>query len=68
MLLGITEFTKAYLQVKDDPWPFVDLVKLTRNSRMKDGEVVDCLKSRTDIFPGLNWNMIDSMRKKFIER
>ena len=24
MLLGITEFTKAYLQVKDNPWPFVD--------------------------------------------
>ena len=25
MLLGITEFTKAYLQVKDNPWPFIDL-------------------------------------------
>ena len=24
MLLGITEFTKAYLQVKDNPWPFVE--------------------------------------------
>ena len=24
MLLGITEFTKAYLQVKDNPWPFVN--------------------------------------------
>lgn len=44
MLLGITEFTKAYLQVKDNPWPFIDLVKLTQNSRMKDGEVVELLK------------------------
>ena len=31
MLLGITEFTRAYLQVKDNPWPFVDLVKLAQN-------------------------------------
>src|ERR687897_3507919 len=23
MLLGITEFTKTYLQVKDNPWPFI---------------------------------------------
>ena len=37
MLLGITEFTKAYLQVKDNPWPFVDLVKLAQNSRIRDG-------------------------------
>ena len=41
MLLGITEFTKAYLQVKDNPWPFLDLVKLAQNSGMKDGEVVE---------------------------
>src|ERR687891_1021897 len=40
MLLGITEFTKAYLQVKDNPWPFINLVKLTQNARMGDGEVV----------------------------
>jgi hypothetical protein len=26
MLLGITEFTKVYLQIKDNPWPFVNLV------------------------------------------
>ncbi|MFZ0554862.1 MAG: hypothetical protein WBL67_02610 [Nitrososphaeraceae archaeon] len=51
MLLGITEFTKAYLQVKDDPWPFVDLVKLTRNSRMKDGEVVELLKIANGYLP-----------------
>ena len=30
MLLGITEFTKVYLQIKDNPWPFVNLVKLVR--------------------------------------
>ena len=44
MLLGCTEFTKIYLQIKDNPWPYVNLVKLTQNSRMKDGEVVELLK------------------------
>lgn len=28
MLLVCTEFTKVYLQIKDNPWPFVNLVKL----------------------------------------
>ena len=51
MLLGITEFTKAYLQVKDNPWPFLDLVKLTQNSRMKDGEVVELLKIANGYLP-----------------
>ena len=53
MLLGITEFTKAYLQVKDNPWPFVNLVKLTQNSRMRDGEVVELLKIANGYLPGL---------------
>ena len=51
MLLGITEFTKAYLQVKDNPWPFVNIVKLTQNSRMKDGEVVELLKIANGYLP-----------------
>ena len=51
MLLGITEFTKAYLQVKDNPWPFVNLVKLTQNSRMRDGEVVELLKIANGYLP-----------------
>ena len=51
MLLGITEFTKAYLQVKDNPWPFVNLVNLTQNSRMKDGEVVELLKIANGYLP-----------------
>ena len=50
-LLGITEFTKAYLQVKDNPWPFLDLVKLTQNSGMKDGEVVELLKIANGYLP-----------------
>ena len=27
MLLGITEFTKIYLQIKDNPWAYVNLVQ-----------------------------------------
>ena len=33
MLLGITEFTKIYMQIKDNPWPYVNLVKLTQNAK-----------------------------------
>ena len=51
MLLGITEFTKAYLQVKDNPWPFVDLVKLTQNSGIRDGEAVELLKIANGYLP-----------------
>ena len=31
MLLGLTEFTKVYLQIKNNPWPYVNLVKLAQN-------------------------------------
>jgi predicted transcriptional regulator len=44
MLLGCYEFTKIYLQIKDNPWPYVNLVKLAQNSGMGDGEVVELLK------------------------
>jgi transposase-like protein len=44
MLLGCTEFTKVYLQIKDNPWPYVNLVNLVQNSGMDDGEVVELLK------------------------
>lgn len=37
MLLGCTEFTKVYLQIKDNPWPYVNLANLVHNSRMGDG-------------------------------
>jgi predicted transcriptional regulator len=44
MLLGCTEFTKVYFQIKDNPWPYVNFVKLTQNSGMGDGEVIELLK------------------------
>src|ERR687898_2461686 len=44
MLLGCTEFTKVYLEIKNNPWPFVNLANLVHNSRMGDGEVVELLK------------------------
>jgi hypothetical protein len=44
MLLGCTEFTKVYLQIKDNPWAYVNLVKLALNSRMSDNEVEELLK------------------------
>ena len=44
MLLGCYEFTKVYLQIKDNPWSYVNLVKLAQNSEMSDDEVVELLK------------------------
>jgi hypothetical protein len=44
MLLGCYEFTKVYLQIKDNPWPYVNLVKLAQNSGTSDDEVVELLK------------------------
>ena len=44
LLEGITEFTKAYLQVKDNPWPYVNLAKLVQNAKIGEGEVVELLK------------------------
>ena len=50
-LLCITEFTKVYLQIKDNPLPFVNLVKLARNSGIRDGEVVELLKIANGYLP-----------------
>ena len=44
MLLGCTEFTKVYLQIKDNPWAYVNLVKLAQNSEMSDDQVIELLK------------------------
>jgi predicted transcriptional regulator len=44
MLLGCYEFTKVYLQIKDNPWAYVNLVKLAQNSGISDGEVIELLE------------------------
>jgi predicted transcriptional regulator len=51
MLLGCTEFTKVYLQIKDNPWPYVNFVKLAQNSGISDSEVVEILKIANDYLP-----------------
>ncbi|MGH9987443.1 MAG: hypothetical protein ACRD8W_26160, partial [Nitrososphaeraceae archaeon] len=51
MLLGCTEFTKVYLQIKDNPWPYVNLVNLAQNSGMRDDEVVELLKVANGYLP-----------------
>jgi hypothetical protein len=51
MLLGCTEFTKVYLQIKDNPWPYVNLVQITQNARMSDCEVVELLKIANGYLP-----------------
>ena len=51
MLLGLTEFTKLYIQIKDNPWPYVNLTKLVQNARMGDAEVVELLKIANGYLP-----------------
>ncbi|MGA7370218.1 MAG: hypothetical protein WBX01_13910 [Nitrososphaeraceae archaeon] len=62
MLLGCTEFTKVYFQIKDNPWPYVNLAHLIHNSRMGDEEVVELLEIANRYLPRvrldydrLNW-------------
>ena len=51
MLLGLTEFTKVYIQIKDNPWPYVNLARLVHHARMGDGEVVELLKIANGYLP-----------------
>lgn len=55
MLLGITEFARAYLQVKDNPWPFINLVKLTQNSRINENEILVLLKIANEYLLKVRW-------------
>ncbi|MGC1134225.1 MAG: hypothetical protein WA941_15470 [Nitrososphaeraceae archaeon] len=43
-LLGCTEFTKVYSQIRDNPWPYVNLVKQAQNAGMSDNEVLELLR------------------------
>ena len=51
MLLGCTEFTKVYPQIKDNPWPYVNLVNLVKKLGIGDGEVVELLKIANGYLP-----------------
>jgi predicted transcriptional regulator len=51
MLLGCTEFTKVYLRIKDNPWPYVNLATLVHNARMSDSEVMGLLKIANGYLP-----------------
>ena len=49
MLLGLTEFTRAYLQIKNVIWPFVNFVDLVQKARIGEDEVVELLEDRKRI-------------------
>lgn len=51
MLLGLTEFTKVYPQIKDNPWLYVNLARLVQNARMGDSEVLALLKIANGYLP-----------------
>jgi predicted transcriptional regulator len=43
-LLGINEFTRIYPEIKENPWPFVKLVKLAQDEGMSEVQLVELLK------------------------
>jgi len=43
MLLGCYEFSRVYLQIKENPWAYVNLVKLAQDSGVHEVEVVELL-------------------------
>jgi hypothetical protein len=51
MLLGITEFERVYLQIKDSIWQFVNLVKLLQNVRIGDDEIIELLRIANGYLP-----------------
>jgi predicted transcriptional regulator len=51
MLLGCTEFTRVYLYIKDNPWPFVNLVKLAQSAGVREGEVMELIKIANGYLP-----------------
>jgi hypothetical protein len=51
MLLGCTEFTKVYPQIKDNPWLYVNLTKLVQNTGIGDAEVLELLKIANGYLP-----------------
>src|ERR671919_1187325 len=51
MLLGITEFTRVYLQVKNNPMGFVQLFELSQKLGMGDSEVAELLKIANGYLP-----------------
>ena len=53
MLLGCTEFTKLYLRIKDDPWPFVNLFKLVLDAGMDEVEVLELLNIANGSLPSV---------------
>ena len=51
MLLGCTEFTKVYLQIKHNPWPYVNLVNLAQNFGISSDEVLELLNISKEHLP-----------------
>lgn len=41
----------VFTQIKDNPWPFVNLVKLIQNAGMGDSKVVELLKIANGYLP-----------------
>jgi predicted transcriptional regulator len=50
-LLGITEFTRVYLQIKDNPLVFVNHFKLCQNARIGEDEIIELLKIANGYLP-----------------
>jgi hypothetical protein len=52
-LLGCTEFTRVYPEIKDDPWVYVNLINAAKNERMGTDQIVTLLKLANDRLPSI---------------
>jgi hypothetical protein len=46
--------------IKENPWPYVNLVRLAQDSGIDDAKAMKSSRSQAGVFPELDWNMIDS--------
>jgi hypothetical protein len=52
-LLGCTEFTRIFLEIKDDPWPFVNLVWQVKEAQISAEQVIKLLNLANHDLPSV---------------
>jgi predicted transcriptional regulator len=52
-LLGCSQFTMVYLTVKDNPWPFVNLVNLAQEAGIDEQQIISFINTVNNDLPSL---------------
>ena len=61
-LLGCIEFTRVYQEIREDPWPFVDLVKVANKQHMNAEKVAKLLDITNNHLPSIE-SKYESLKK-----